>query len=198
MAIESEYSVPLLESQEQGANSGVVTLAAYRIVVDECDAEWAAQWQWFIKASWWGARARNLYAARFTTNAERDSGNFGESATALLHRELLGLAHGNGLVVDHINGDGLDNRRSNMRVCTYRENSLNRGPARNGTTGYKGVSFVKKARTKPYQAQITENGRTHYLGVYATADEAAIAYDFAAVDLFGEFAWLNFREGLDR
>lgn len=91
--------------------------------------------------------------------------------------------------VDHINGDGLDNRRSNLRQATHAQNCANRGPTRANALGLKGVGLLPSGR---WRAQIRSSGHQRHVGVYATADEAARAYDAAATEAFGEFARLNF------
>lgn len=88
---------------------------------------------------------------------------------------------------DHVNGDGLDNRRENLRTATPTENNRNRRPI--GASRFKGVS-PRKSGT--FRAAIKVAGKTLWLGVFSTEEEAARAYDAAAVEHFGEFAWLNF------
>lgn len=92
-----------------------------------------------------------------------------------------------GLVVDHINGNKLDNRRSNLRICTQSQN-LN---GRNTNKGYIGVSW-DKFRGK-WKANIGKDYQKIFLGRFDTAEEAARVYDEKAVELFGEFARLNRR-----
>lgn len=99
-----------------------------------------------------------------------------------LHRVIM--QPGPGLEVDHINGDRLDNRRLNLRVCTRSSNAKNTSTK----VGYKGVH--KNHRGK-WIAQITKNYNCHHLGTFRTAEEAAIAYNDAASILHGEFARLN-------
>jgi hypothetical protein len=97
-----------------------------------------------------------------------------------------------GMVVDHIDGNGLNNRRSNLRICTRLENTRNRRRNPSTATGFKGVWRDKK--TGKYWAQIQLSRRPTRLGSFATAVEAARAYDRKAIELFGEFACLNFPE----
>lgn len=96
------------------------------------------------------------------------------------------------LMVDHIHGkySRFDNRLNNLRVCSNQENQFNRSVSKNNTLGVKGVSVIKN-RNKKYQSQIQKNGKLMYLGTYYTLKEASDAYDKAALELFGEFAWLN-------
>lgn len=89
-------------------------------------------------------------------------------------------------VVDHRNRDTLDNRIANLRDATFAQNQYNRTAQANNTSGFKGVSLIKK--TGRYRADIKANGVPRYLGSFATAEEASAAYDAAARDLHGEFA----------
>ncbi|HEY8663131.1 MAG TPA: AP2 domain-containing protein [Propionibacteriaceae bacterium] len=90
--------------------------------------------------------------------------------------------------VDHINGDGLDNRRENLRPATVATNLMNRGVQSNNTSGFKGVT----RRDSKWRAQISTKDNYFHLGIFATPEDAARAYDAAAAELFGEFAWPNF------
>ncbi len=98
-------------------------------------------------------------------------------------------------VVDHINGDKLDNRRTNLRVCTQSENARNNNKPRKRKTShlFKGVHWDGSA----WVAQIQVNKIKHYLGRFSSEFEAARAYDRKAKELHGAFASLNFPSGHD-
>ena len=98
----------------------------------------------------------------------------------LLHRVLLDPP--TGMVCDHRNGNTLDNRRPNLRVCTREQNQYNKRPIRNGP---RGVYRDKKC----WVAEIKKDGKRRKLGYFKTEDEAAEAYRRAALEAFGEFAY---------
>ncbi len=107
-----------------------------------------------------------------------------------LHRLIAGAGQED--VVDHINRDPLDNRSCNLRVCTQRQNSANRGAdnRRLGTTSrHKGVSWRKHRNC--WGAYIHIDGKTRYVGSFKDEDAAARAYNAAATQAWGEFARLN-------
>lgn len=112
-----------------------------------------------------------------------------------MHRVILGVPPG--IEVDHINGDGLDNRRCNLRMANRLENTRNRRLDADNTTGFKGIRLKPDTpRARPWEARIPINGRRVSLGHFATAEEAARAYDNAALRFFGEFARTNKMIGL--
>jgi hypothetical protein len=99
------------------------------------------------------------------------------------------LPRGSGIEIDHINGNGLDNRRANLRLCTRAENSWNRGLQSNNSSGYKGVCWNK--RRKKWMAGIKVDGKSKHLGLFLKAEDAARAYNKAAKKQYGDFARLN-------
>lgn len=108
--------------------------------------------------------------------------------TIYMHRWIVGPERiPIGYRVDHVDGHGLHNWRSNLRVCSQNDN--NHHQAAYGLVPYKGVT-----KQGGFLARIQCDGERRRLGVFATAYEAAIAYDVAAYAMFGEFAWLNFPE----
>lgn len=100
-----------------------------------------------------------------------------------MHRFIVGASPGQ--LVDHINGSTLDNRRANLRFCTSKQNSWNRGPV--GGRRYKGITLLPCGL---WQVQISHK----YLGAFPTEEAAARAYDAAAIALYGDYARLNFPE----
>jgi hypothetical protein len=107
--------------------------------------------------------------------------------TVVLHRLLFPEA--DGVEIDHINGDKLDNRRANLRACTHQQNGFNQKRRQTNTSGYIGVSF--SPRLGCFEAYIHHNGKKHHLGLYADSAAAARVRDCVARLLFGEFARLN-------
>ena len=105
-----------------------------------------------------------------------------------MHRQLLNAPPG--MQVDHANGDGLDNRKSNLRLATSAQNNRNRDKTKRNSTGYKGVSRQKGRRK--FRAQIQVNGKAIYLGWYDSPRDAALAYDRAVRKYHGEFGCTNF------
>jgi hypothetical protein len=113
-----------------------------------------------------------------------------------IHRVITNAPKG--MDVDHINGNPLDNRKENLRICTRSENCRNKKVRSDSATGYKGVEKPNSNLRKPFRAYIgdpTRPGVHLYLGHHVSASEAAKAYDKKALELYGEFALLNFPRG---
>lgn len=150
--------------------------AGHVVLVDDVDAHLLGEHTWRVKRD-----HRRLYAQ---THRHRPDG---VRTTTTLHRLVLGVEPGR--LVDHRNGDGLDNRRENLRLATARQNAGNyRLPATN-TSGAKGVTWSR--RYGCWMAQIRVRPRTIHLGRFDSVRAAADAYDAAALEHFGEFALTN-------
>ncbi len=128
--------------------------------------------------------------------AVTDLKHHGHRATATMHRLVMRAEPGH--IVDHINGDRFDNLRSNLRFCTHQQNIQNMA-IRGGTSQYKGVCHCPSHRgTKKWRAQINRYERRTFLGYFRLEEAAARRYDEAAVELFGEFANLNFPQLIEQ
>lgn len=114
--------------------------------------------------------------------------------TIRLHRVVLGTS--DGVEVDHVNGDGLDCRRSNLRVVSHTENAANLRLSRVNSSGFKGV-WMHRA-TGQWRAMIRSRGQRISLGLFGSAALAAEAYDNAARRVFGPFAAVNFPRAGER
>ncbi len=133
-------------------------VVAYAIV-DACDYERLSKHRWYLL---------NGYAVRYTTVD-------GKRRYIYMHREVLGLVHGDGIKCDHENRHNkLDNRRSNLRTCTTRQNNCNRGPLKGR---YSGANFDK--RKGKWRAHTRIHGTKYHLGYYDSEEKAASAVDMA-------------------
>jgi hypothetical protein len=137
-------------------------------IVDDDQFDTVSQFKWYCGKDGYAKRSQN-------------------KKIVFMHRVIM--SPDNNKLVDHINGDTLDNRKTNLRYCNNQQNNYNRGPMSHNISGYKGVSW-RKSNQKWY-AQIKHNAKTKYIGYFKTKEEAAIAYNNVASKLFGEFARLN-------
>lgn len=147
----------------------------YSAIVDECDAD--------LMAYGWTADIKKA-----TCYAHRKITVQGGSVTNQMHRVIMERVVGRSLSrdekIDHINGNGLDNRRENLRVCSHSQNLMNRGKNSVNSTGYKGVYRASKNK---WRAIITCDYKEYYLGTFNTPEEAYRAYCEAGKRLHGEF-----------
>lgn len=148
-------------------------------LVDDDDYERLTVYRWHVaqvKRGYW-------YAVRATARVK------GRQGRVFMHRDILGVTD-SCVIVDHIDLNTLNNQRANLREATRAQNRQNSRLPQNNTSGFKGASWNTNA--KAWNAQITLDGRSTNLGYYATAREAAQAYDRAAVKHFGVLARTNF------
>lgn len=123
-------------------------------LVDDEDFEYLNQWKWYA------ARSKNTYYA--TRRAQ--SGQPYKQITIQMHRLLMGLEQGNKAVIDHIDRNGLNNCKVNLRITTLAENNRNRTSVKGSSSKYLGVHLVKS--TGKWSAAIKSNDKTHYLGTH--------------------------------
>lgn len=139
------------------------------------------------KYKWFAARSeRGFYAVRMV----KAEGGRVRQKNVRMHRVILKPPKGK--FIDHINHNGLDNRRVNLRVCTTQQNTWNKRKQRgNYSSKYKGVSWLKSEGK--WQVRIVCNGKRIFIGYFDDEKTAARAYDAKARELFGDYAALNFR-----
>jgi hypothetical protein len=144
-------------------------------IVDKADYATLSQHNWFAVPH------------KNTFYAKRNIRIYGRKTMRYMHREIL-----NGEMIDHINRNGLDNRKFNLRACSNRQNQQNRKPRQGSTSRYKGVNL--DTVNNKWKARICLNGKQIHLGRFDSEIAAARAYDLMAKELFGQFARLNFVE----
>jgi hypothetical protein len=147
-------------------------------LVDAADYDLVKMHRWYYHKS----KSNSGYVKTNITNN-------GKCTKLLMHSLIMNFPE-KPLEIDHINLNGCDNRRSNLRICTHQQNNLNKTKHKNNTSGFKGVTYFK--RDNKFAARIMFNKKSIHLGYFDTAAEAAKAYDAKAIELYGEFKVLNF------
>ena len=145
-------------------------------LVDDEDYEWLNQWKWTYNQA-----GKTMRAVRHTHNGHHYKG------CVFMHRLILDAPAE--LDVDHIDGNGLNNQRANIRICTRSQNFMNRMKQPGGTSMYKGVRWLKKSGK--WEARIKTADEHMSLGRYEDEKDAARAYNEAALKHFGEYARIN-------
>lgn len=165
----------------QGQYRGIKNREPKFVIVDEENYDFLIQWKWYCSNT--GYATRDVVVNRKNPRIVKKIG---------MHRVLVNAIDGE--MVDHINMIRLDNRKSNLRKCSYAENAWNRKkpkPRTSESSKYKGVSFEKKGSYERYKAEIRVNQKRISLGSFTNERDAALAYNEAAKKYHGEFARLN-------
>lgn len=171
--IKCAYPRPVIVQPHNPAIRYIALTQGKVAIVDFVDYERLNRWRWcavLVKGGKW-------YAIR------RVWINSNDNYAVLMHREILGAA--SDIEVDHQNGNGLDNRRSNIRIATHSQNGMNKGITSRNRSGYKGVSMHPCGK---WQARIAANKQEFHLGLFDSPELAFEAYRKKAVELHGEFA----------
>lgn len=167
--IKSDHAVVIVNSKRHGIKE---------ILIDIDDIELVDVYQWYVKKP---KHNRTFYAVACNPVNSRHK-------KISLHRVIL--CPNDTQLVDHINGNGLDNRRKNLRICSTIQNQQNSRIPITNTSGYKGVYLNKKLCK--WIAWITKDKKRIYLGLFDCPIKAAVAVDNAAREAYGDFAKLNF------
>lgn len=147
-------------------------------LVDDEDFEYLNQWKWHVRDN------RNTFYAQRNEYDEN-----GKHLIIHMHRVILNLTDRH-IFGDHIDFNGLNNQRYNLRIATRRQNNTNKKSSKNSTSSFLGVSYHKSRNN--WRATIFKDYKQIHLGSFKTEIEAAKAYDKHALEIHGEFANLNF------
>ena len=161
----------------QGNIAFIPLTKGYEAIVDVSDLPLVGERNWFA------TEIRKPDGSIYAVYATRTDVTDGRKHNVHMHRLIAPPA--TGLHVDHISGDGLDNRRSNLREVTRSQNMMNRRGNAGSRSGVKGVYWL--ARTGRWYAQIQANGKRWHLGYFPTMDDAVSAYRMANIEKHGEF-----------
>ena len=147
-------------------------------LVDDEDYEELKKYKWFAQKdhNW-----NRWYAIRKTRDKNR------KRKSIRMHQQITGFKY---KIIDHINHDGIDNRKCNLRACTHSQNKKNSNLYKNNKSGLNGVSWFKT--NKKWHAQICKDKTVIHLGYFKNKNDAGRAVDKKAKELFGEFTVLNF------
>jgi len=159
-----------LQISADGLTALVPLTRGFVAIIDASDVPIVSGWNWSVLIS---KRRRAVYAGRVH-----------DRKTILMHRALIGAERGE--EIDHRDGDGLNNRRNNLRRCTRGQNTCNAPTRSDNRAGLKGASF--DSRSGKWRVEISIDGRKKHLGLFATAEEAHARYATAAAEIYGEFA----------
>lgn len=156
------------------------------VMVDDEDYDYLNQWQWGLMKIY-HTEKKLFYVRRYEGSYRK-----GQKFAFLMHREIMKSDMDRRLVVDHIDGNGLNNQKSNLRKCTYAQNLANRSKDSNGKHRYRGIQkYFHKNGVVRWKAQCTFDGIKWKQSGFITDDLAAIAYNEKAKEMKGEYAKQN-------
>lgn len=158
-----------IQLSKTGKNRG-----KYVALVDDEDFEYLNQFRWHVSEF-----KNTMYASTIIIINNRKKNTY-------IHNLIM-----NCIWIDHKDNNGLNNQKSNLRLCTHKQNCTNRGSSINSSSKYKGVSVVK-TRKSGWTSYVYFQGKKYYLGYFRNEIDAAKAHDKKAKELHGEFAHLNF------
>lgn len=153
-------------------------------IVDKDDYEYLSRFKWYASPG--------RYCWYAVTHITRPDSR--RRVELRMHREVF-VRRGiciDGIHIDHADGDGLNNRFFNLRKASYAQNNINQKTRKDNSSGFKGVHYHVPDYGKPrWRARLSVSNKRIHLGLFETPEEAAIAYNEAAIKHFGEFAFLN-------
>lgn len=183
IALASMVRVPEFSSEDLDGARTIQLSSGYIAIVDEADFEAVSVFVWSANVCKFKHHS-NVYAYR-TVNREK-----GHPTTLTMHEFLIGMK----TQLDHRDGNGLNNRRRNLRPADHSQNGGNAKHRSGGTSKWRGVALDKRSRK--WVAQICKNRVNRVIGRFADEADAALAYNFMAQELFGDFANFNTTEGI--
>ena len=148
-------------------------------LVDDEDFHELSKYKWHVRTG-----RNTLYAERYSPVKDR------VGQQVMMHRQIMSPPRE--MQIDHINHNGLDNRRRNLRICTNTENQQNSLPRKSSSSSSKYKGVHRRRGAKKWTARIRTGVRQERVGAFLSEVDAAKAYDKAAIELHGEFAYLNF------
>lgn len=163
---------PVRPIRIEGDTAYVTLTRGYEAIIDAADIPLVEGWNWTAFVTTW-----TVYAMRWQPSGSKQS-------SLKLHRVIMDAPRG--VKVDHINSNGLDNRRANLRLATDSENARNSRRRSDNTSGFKGVTRCKESRR--WIAQISDRGGSRHIGRFDTPEAAHAAYLEAAARIYGDFA----------
>jgi len=167
---------PIRQIRIEGNVAYVPLTQGYEAIIDASDATLVGQYNWQIKHC-----LNTKYASRVVCIGG------GKTTSQAMHRLITNADDDD--KIDHVNSDGLDNRRANLRPATHAQNQFNRRNLTKSFSGVRGVDYMKSARK--WRARITVGGKSKFLGLFDNKECAKKAYQSAAKELHGDFARID-------